>query len=63
MATAAHERHGDRSFAGSRHCRSVGRRQDAIPTVGLLIYGHIMGKASKEVEFSFDPAKDFVWGC
>ena len=63
MAAVAHERHGDRSFAGSRDCRRVGRRQDAISTVGFLVYGDIVGKASKEVKFSFDPAKDFLGGC
>ena len=63
MARAAHEGHWGRAFDSPRTCRGGSCRQDAVPTVGLLIYRYIVGKTAKKVQFPFDPAKDFLRWC
>jgi hypothetical protein len=37
------------------------RGKNAIAAVGLLVHRNIMRYSSKQIQFAFDPAKDFLW--
>lgn len=54
----SHEAHGCSATTGAGGV--VVRGEDSVAAVGLLVDGYVVGKASKEVQFTLDPAKDLL---